>query len=122
MIKHTRKPLYKLENIIEKVEEGGYGEEIEETGEAGGVEAEEGEDVGAYITGTGELKKEMRFMIQPARILAPNQKKNTKSLKLKNMWNTKEILLLILEIEPEEEDEKEFIRDASDIGSYVRIS
>ncbi len=40
--KTHKETAYKLENIIEKVEEGGYGEEIEETG-GGGVAADVGE-------------------------------------------------------------------------------
>lgn len=73
--KTQKETAYKLENIIEKVEEGGYGEEIEETelvGEAEGErELEEGDE--------------------------------------------------IYKDEPEEGDEKEYVREAADIGAFVRI-
>ena len=43
--KTHKETAYKLENIIEKVKEGGYGEEIEETGGEQEGEKEEGDEV-----------------------------------------------------------------------------
>ena len=53
--KTHKETVYKLENIIEKVAEGGYGEEIEETGE--GEEREEGEVGEEGEEGEGELEE-----------------------------------------------------------------
>lgn len=83
--KTHKETAYKVENIIEKVEEGGYGEKIEETG--GDIGRDEGElEEGDEIYREGE------------------------------------------EEEPEEEyeeqveyDEKEYIREAADLGPHVRI-
>lgn len=120
--KTHKETAYKLENIIEKVEEGGYGEEIEETGEAGGFEAEEGEDVGADITGTGELEEGDEIYDPAGENIGPEPEEEYEEPEPEEYVGYEGNPVADIEIEPEEEDEKEFIREASDFGSYVRIS
>ena len=88
--KTRKETVYKLENIIEKVEEGGYGEEVEEIGgfdiPSDMVEADfEGDEI--YDQTEAEEAEEE---------YAP-------------------------EVEPDEEDEKEYIREASEIGPSIRL-
>ena len=82
-----------MENIIEKVEEGGYGEEIEEIGgfniPSDMVEADlEGDE--SYDPTEAEEAEETEEEYAP-------------------------------EVEPDEEDEKEYIREASEIGPSIRL-
>lgn len=87
--KTHKETAYKLENIIEKVEEGGYGEEIEETGR-------DQEDEAEIYDNEAEAEAEAEEQDDDEdEIYDPN--------------------------EPEEYDEKEYIREAAEIGPSVRL-
>lgn len=87
--KTHKETAYKLENIIEKVEEGGYGEEIEETG--------------------GELEEDDEVYKPEAEAEEDEPEEEYEEVEGEDY-------------EAEEVDEKEYVREASEIGSNVRIS